>query len=248
MTNRDKIIKYCQDYLKVSDYEDGCFNGLQVEGKEEIKKIVTGVSLSQKFIQEAIKEEADMIMFHHGIFGNQIGTLPRIEGYVKDRLKLLLENNINLAGFHIPLDAHPEIGNNVSIAKKLRLSNLTPFDVGFVGDLNKEIGFDQFVEIVNEKLETNSYVLPAGPKEVKRVGIISGGASPDFLEAKSHGADTFISGDIRESVVRAIEETGINFINAGHYNTEKDGIYNLGELLKENFGVEHKFIDIPCDI
>lgn len=248
MENRDEIIKFCGEYLKVKDFQDFCINGLQVEGEKEVKKIVTGVSLSQKLIQEALKKEAQMIMVHHGVFGNQLGNPPQIKGYLKGRLELLLENNINLAGFHLPLDAHPEIGNNVILAKKFGLSDLKPFDIGFVGELENEMDFNEFVNIVNNKLETDSYVIPGGAKNVKKVGVISGGSSPDFLEALEMGADTFVSGEVKEFVVRAVEESGINFINAGHYNTEKDGIYNLGELIKKELGIEHEFIDIPCDV
>ena len=161
---------------------------------------------------------------------------------------MLLENNINLAGFHLPLDAHPEIGNNAALCQKLDLSNLKPFDIGFVGELEQEISFRDLVDRVEERLNTRSYTIAAGPDKIGKVGIVSGGASEDFLEARKNEADVFITGEVKEFVVRAVEETGINFIAAGHYNTEKDGIYNLGELLKKEFGVEHEFIDIPCDI
>ena len=189
-----------------------------------------------------------MIMVHHGIFGNQIGSNPKIEGFLKGRLKMLLENDINLAGFHLPLDAHPEIGNNVSLCKKLGITNLQSFDIGFIGDLEKDMNFQELVDLVNKELSTDAYAIAAGPDKPRKVGVISGGSSGDFKEAAQEGADTFIAGDLKEFVVRAAEETGINFINAGHYNTEKDGIYNLGELVKKEFGIEHEFIDIPCDV
>lgn len=219
-----------------------------MEGAAEIKRIVTGVSLSQDLVQEALKKGADMIMVHHGIFGRQVGDPPVLEGFLKERVKILLENNINLAGFHLPLDAHPEIGNNASLCRKLGLTDLESFDIGFIGKPEKGINFKDLVNMVNEKLATESYAIGAGPGEVKRVGVVSGGASERFLEARKKGADTFITGEVKEFVVRAVEESGVNFISAGHYNTEKDGIYNLGELVKKEFGVEHEFIDIPCDI
>ena len=111
-----KIVKYCEDYLKVKDFEDYCINGLQVEGAPKVSKIITGVSLSEKLIKEAIKKQAKMIMVHHGIFGSQISKPPSVKGVIRNRLKLLLENNINLCGFHLPLDAHPVIGNNISLS------------------------------------------------------------------------------------------------------------------------------------
>ncbi|MFH1523019.1 MAG: Nif3-like dinuclear metal center hexameric protein [Patescibacteria group bacterium] len=251
---RDKIVKYCEDYLKVKDFKDYCVNGLQIEGDPKVSKIITGVSLSKQLIEVAIKKEAKMIIVHHGIFKNQIGELPQIKGVLKNRLRILLENNINLLGFHLPLDAHPIIGNNISLLKLLDLKKVgainTPDygEIGYIGEVKQEIKFNDFVALVNERLQTNSYVIPSGPKIIKKVGIISGGASPNFKETVELGADTFICGDIREEIVRAVEEVKINFINAGHYNTEKLGIQNLGNLIANKFKIKVEFIDIPCDI
>ncbi len=243
-----EIIKYLEDYLKVKDFEDCCTNGLQVEGAPKVSKIIIGVSLSQKLIETAVKKKAKMIMVHHGIFDKNIPTPFQLKGVIRNRLKLLLENNINLAGFHLPLDAHPVIGNNASLCELLGIKNIKPFYVGFVGDLTEPMKFGDFVELVNKKLETNSYIIPAGPKTVKRVGIVSGGASREYVQAKEQGADTYICGDICESVVRSVEEDKINYINAGHYNTEKLGIRNLGGLVAKKFGVKAEFIDVPNDV
>lgn len=245
---RNKIVKFCEEYLKVKDFEDYCVNGLQVEGKSEVKKIVTGVSISQKLIEQAISKKADMIMVHHGIFINPISSPPRIKGFIKDRLKMLLENDLNLLGFHLPLDAHPEIGNNFSLCKLLGIKNAKPFYVGCIGETDGKINIDDFIKKVENKLDTKTYAIKAGRKLVEKVGIISGGASPDFKNAKEEGADTYICGDVREEVVRAVEESEINFINAGHYNTEKLGIKNLGELIAKEFDIDVEFVDIPCDV
>src|SRR6056297_1096696 len=198
MGNRNEIIKYCREYLQVGEFEDYCVNGLQVEGKPEIKKIITGVSLSQKLIREVIREKGDMLMVHHGIFGKEIGATPRIEGYVKGRIKLLLENEINLAGFHLPLDAHPEIGNNISLAKNLGLKNLKSFGIGFIGEPEKEMKFNDLAEFFNNKYSFNSFIISAGPETIKKVGIVSGGAADDFKEALKNGADTFVTGEPKE--------------------------------------------------
>jgi dinuclear metal center YbgI/SA1388 family protein len=248
MANRNEMINFCEEYLKVSDFSDDCKNGLQVEGVTEVNKIVTGVTFSQKLLEKAVEKQADMIMVHHGLFNKAMGEPVQIKGFVRNRLKMLLENNINLAGFHLPLDAHPEIGNNISLARLFELNDLEAFDIGFMGYLPEETDFDKFNRQVKEKLNTDTYAIPAGSSKCRRVAVCSGGASPRFLSAAEQGADTYISGDVRENVVREIEETGINFINAGHYNTEKMGIYNLGELIKKKFGVETEFVDIPCDI
>lgn len=234
--------------MKVKDVEDHCHNGLQVEGAKEVKKIVTGVSLSKKLIEAAIEKKAQMIMVHHGLF-RSLFELRQIKGIFRNRLKLLLANDINLVGFHLPLDAHPEIGNNISLCKLLGvLKNTEPFDVGFIGELAEEMNFADFVNLVNEKLNVKAYSLPAGPVNSKKIAIISGGASPDYKEAAELGADTYICGDVREEIPRGVEEIGINFINAGHYNTEKLGVKNLGELIAKEFDLEVEFVDIANEI
>jgi len=246
---RNKIVKFCEEYLKVKDFTDFCNNGLQVEGTPEVKKIITGVTLSQKLIEQAIAKKAQMIIVHHGIFVKYLGEQPKITGVWKTRLKLLLANEINLLGFHLPLDAQPEIGNNINICKLLGIIiNTEPFEVGFIGELKKEMDFNDFVKLVNEKLATKSYAINAGPKLVKKIGVISGGSSPDVHEIAAQGADTFLAGDIREQIVRVVEELNINFINAGHYNTETFGIKNLGDLLAKKFDLDVEFVDVPCEI
>jgi dinuclear metal center YbgI/SA1388 family protein len=246
--NRDKIVQFCEEYLKVKDFEDYCVNGLQVEGKAEVKKIVAGVSLSQKLLKAAIAKKADMVLVHHGIFKDQLGAVPAIKGSLRNRLALILKNDINLCGFHLPLDAHPEIGNNISLCKLLGLRKIKPFDIGFVGELEKGIEFDRFVRIVDSKIGTKSYAIQAGAKKVKKIGIVSGGASKYYAGAAGMGADTFICGDIVERVVSEVEEMEMNFINAGHYNTEKLGIQNLARLLAKKFKISAEFVDIPNEI
>jgi dinuclear metal center YbgI/SA1388 family protein len=252
--NRNKIVKFCEDYLEVKKFPDYCVDGLQVEGADKVEKIITGVSLSIKLINEAIRRKAQMIIVHHGIFKDQIGTPPQITGYVAKRLKLILANDINLCGFHLPLDVHSVIGNNISLAKLIGLTNIKPLNtrdygyIGYIGYFKKPILFSELVQAIDKKLKTKSYNIPAGEKYVKCLGIVSGGASPDFKDAFSSGADAFLSGDVRESVVEAVWETGINFINAGHYNTEKLGIQNLGNLIAKKFKVKVEFLDIPNEI
>ena len=251
---RNKIVKFCIDYLKVKDFKDYCVNGLQVEGANKIEKIITGVSFSKRLIEATIERNAEMIIVHHGLFSKQIGNPPQIKSVLRNRLKLLLANDINLCGFHLPLDAHPEIGNNISLLRLLGLKKICGInspnygDIGFLGEFDKPVEFKSFVEIVNTKLNTKSYVIPAGAKKVKKVGIISGGASSEFIQAVELGADTYICGEIKESIVREIEEAGINFINAWHYNTEKLGIQNLGNLIASKFDIEVEFVNIPCEI
>jgi len=246
---RNQIVKFCEEYLKVKDFDDFCHNGLQVEGAAEVKKIITGVTLSQKLIEAAIEKKAQMIIVHHGLFVKYLGDKPEIKGVWRNRLKMLLTNDINLCGFHLPLDAHPDIGNNISICRLLGITkNVQPIDVGFIGELPKAMAFAGFVSLVKEKINPQVNALNCGQDLVKKIGVISGGASGDIHLIAEAGADTFLAGDIRESVVRPIEELKMNFINAGHYNTETFGIKNLGDLVAKKFGVDVEFVDIPCEI
>ncbi len=245
---RKKIVKFCEDYLKVSNFDDKCHNGLQIEGVERINKIITGVSLSEQLIKQAIQKKAKMIIVHHGLFNKFIQTPIEITGITKDRLKLILENNINLCGFHLPLDAHPIIGNNISLCRLLGVLDPKPFSIGFVGELKEKMQFNNFVNVVNQLLGIKAAVIAGGPKQIKKIAIISGGASPYYPEAVKVSADTFLSGDIREELTWEIPEAKINYINAGHYNTEKLGIKNLGELISKKFNIKVEFVDIPNEI
>ena len=248
-TTRGKIVSFCENYLKVRQFDDHCVNGLQVEGAAEVGKIVTAVSLSSKLIEAALRKHAQMLMVHHGLFEKQLSKPPRITGYLKGRMQQLLENDLNLCGFHLPLDAHPEIGNNISLCRLLGIEkDRKPYDIGFIGGLKKETSFWDFVGQVNNKLGVKAYALGSGPSQVKKVAVVSGGASPWFEGAVEQGADTFLCGDISEPIMRMAEELHANFINAGHYNTEKLGIQNLGKLVARKFKVEVEFVDIPCEI
>jgi dinuclear metal center YbgI/SA1388 family protein len=246
--SRDAIVKFCEQYLNVDAFQDYCKNGLQVEGCDKVERIVTGVSLSRKLIEAAIQRNAQMVMVHHGIFNNQFGNPPVLKGFIRSRMKLLLANDINLCGFHLPLDAHPTIGNNISLCRLLGVTKTKPFAIGFIGELNKPVGFKTWTKTVERKLGVKTFAIAAGPDKSRRVAIISGAASSDFKPAAEAGADTFLCGDIREEHVRAIEETGINFINAGHYHTEILGIHNLGQAVAKEFNLSVEFVDVPCSV
>lgn len=246
--SRDSIVDFCCEYLDCKSFSDYCVNGLQVEGAKNVNKIICGVSISEKLIDHAITTKANLILVHHGIFINMIGNPPKIDGYVKIRLKKLLENDISLVGFHLPLDAHPKIGNNAAICKLLGINKLEKYDVGFVGNLSKTIHADDFVEIVDKKLGVKSTVVGCLDNTIKRVGVMSGGGARWFLGAYQMGAQAYITGELNEDVVRASEELGVTLIGAGHYNTEKLGIQNLAKLVTKEFGVNSEFFDVPCNI
>ena len=248
MAKRDDIIDYISDFLNVSEFEDLSANGLQVEGKTEIGKIILGVSVSERLFKTAIEQKADMVIVHHGAFWKNVTTPNILTGIFRKRMALLIKNDINLAAYHLPLDAHSEIGNNAQIMQRLNIEPIKQVEVGFLGRLNKPVPIKTFAETVNEKLQTNSLVFPSGSPNVQQLLVISGGSSRYYQLALDNDADTFLGGDMKENVVRELEEVGLNFIHAGHYNTEKFGVQALGEKLSQQFNLSCNFIDIPNPI
>ena len=246
--SRDEIVRFCVEYLKAGTFQDGCCNGMQVEGAERVRRIVLGVSLSEKLLKEAVERRAEMVIVHHGIFGSSIPNPPVIRDDLRKRLGLLLRNDITLCGFHLPLDAHPKIGNNAALCRLLGIKALRPLDVGFIGTLTPAASLERFTAKVDKALATTSFVIKGHGDKVRRVAVISGGAAGYYRQALDAGADTFLTGSINEWDVRSIEECGINFINAWHYNTEQLGVQNLGALIARKFGVAVEYVDVPCAI
>ncbi|MCU0644523.1 MAG: Nif3-like dinuclear metal center hexameric protein [bacterium] len=245
MAKRNEIIEFCNNLLNVKEFDDLSLNGLQVEGREVVKKIVLGVSVSERLFQAAIEEHADLVIVHHGAFWKNAPAPYLLTGLHGRRMALLMKNDINLVAYHLPLDAHPEIGNNAMIMKKLHIHPNQPVEVGFLGHLKSAMTFEKFVEFVDQELQTKSLAFPFGAPNVSRILILSGGSSRYYQLALDSKADTFLGGDMRENVVRELEEVGLNFIHAGHYNTEKLGVQALGEKLSQHFHLSCKFVDIP---
>lgn len=245
---RDQLETFLHDYLNADDFTDLCPNGLQVNGTEKISKIITGVSASVALFEKAISENADAIIVHHGIIWNF--ERPLYKGGYRERVKLLLTNNINLFAYHLPLDAHPQIGNNIRLCNALQLQETKPFGndkgqyIGMQGTrtpITSHAFFDQLKNIVERDLT----IFPYGPKKISSVGIISGGAQKHITQAVAEGLDVFITGEVSEHIMHYAREEQIHFISAGHYATEKFGIIALGDLIAEKFDIEVKFIDIP---
>lgn len=246
--SRDEILKYLHGYLRVGDYRDYGPQGLQVEGKAEVRKVVSGVSGGVALFEAAITAGADMVIAHHGIFWDRESRV--VKGGLKRRLQLLLDHEITLAGYHLCLDAHPEVGNNVLAATGLGLHNLQPWaeyngrPIGYRGEW-EGLPVEQAVQRINELYGSNSLTFLYGPDPVRTVGIISGGAQSEVRQAIEDGLDLFITGEVSEYVMSTAREGGIHFVGAGHHNTERLGIRAVGEHLARKFGVEHEFIDIP---
>jgi len=228
---------------------------LQVEGKSDIQKIVTGVSVSERLFQKAVELKADAVMVHHGLFWLNTPHPLTLTGFLHRRVKLLLDNDINLFAYHLPLDAHPKIGNNALIAEALKLTDVSFIPAGkmknpiaAVGNLETSCNVDAFIEEADRILGTNGLTLTFGKTTVGKIFILSGGGGSYYQDAVNSGADLMVTGELREDVVRASEESGIALYAAGHYNTEKWGIRALGEYLQETFGLETAFVDVPNPI
>jgi dinuclear metal center YbgI/SA1388 family protein len=244
---RDSLTEYLTTFLKAESFADYCPNGLQVEGRREVERLVTAVSASVELFARAAAEGADTILVHHGIIWQ--GQQPVYRGGHRERLRLLLENDINLYAYHLPLDAHPEVGNNAQLGRRLGLRNAGPFGerdgnaIGLRGEL-EAVPAEAFFEQVEQAVERRPLVFPFGPETIRTVGIISGGAQRDVTEAVACGLDAYITGEVSEPTLHYAKEEKIHFISAGHYATEKFGVLALGRHLAERFGLEVSFLDI----
>jgi len=246
-TKTQNLIKYLDDLLKPEKFHDYCPNGLQVEGRDEIKKIITGVTACQKLLDQAVIEHADAVLVHHGFFWREED--PRIIGIKKRRIATLINKDINLITYHLPLDAHPVYGNNAQLAQKLGLKvelarDRDVTDIIFVGNLAELIPADDFVAHVSKVLQRKPLHIAGSGKMLKKIAICSGGAQDYFQKALKLDVDAFLTGEISEHVVHLAREMGVDYIAAGHHATEKFGIQALGEHVAEKFGLEYKFIDI----
>lgn len=246
--NRDDLLAYLDEYLATGEVEDFGPNGLQVEGRGEVSRLVTGVSASAELFGRAKELEADGVLVHHGIFWQ--GQDPVVKGGYRERLRLLLEAGINLLAYHLPLDRHPEVGNNAVSAQALGLEGLEPFGeyrgitIGYRGRL-PEVEKETLFELIGEYFGGEPLVFDFGPDRITSAGIISGAAQGQLGQAVAAGLDCYITGEASEYVMHQAKEAGIHFVAAGHYRTERPGVLALGDHLAERFGLEVEFVEIP---
>ncbi|MDF0535268.1 Nif3-like dinuclear metal center hexameric protein [Shewanella sp. A32] len=244
---RSELQQYLQEFLQVDKFRDYAPNGLQVEGKSEINRIVTGVTACQSLIDAAIACQADAILVHHGFFWK---SEPQVlVGMKQRRIKSLLVNDINLFGYHLPLDAHPQVGNNITLAVQLGLQEAAPVsslpqELLWRGYLPHSMSPERFAEWIAAKLGRKPLHLPAPRKDIRTVAWCTGGAQDYIDQAYELGVDAFISGEVSERTFHSAAEQGIHYYAAGHHATELYGIQALGAHLAQQFGLEHTFIDI----
>lgn len=249
MARLGEIITFADGRLRSGSFRDASLNGLQVEGKPEVRRIALGVSASLEFLGRARAEGADLAIVHHGLFWK--GHTEAVRGPLKKKLALLIESGMSLAAWHLPLDAHPSLGNNAALLRVLGAGKCRPFgeydgqSIGLAGTLPGPLTPEKAASLLAAALGAKPLLFPYGPKKIRRVGAVSGGAARMFGQAAEAGLDLFVTGEAGEPSQETARELGINFISAGHYNTEKDGVRNLGRLLARRFRVAASFIDVP---
>jgi dinuclear metal center YbgI/SA1388 family protein len=244
MARRDDIIAFANDLLQIEAYPDYGPMGLQVTGAEDVRKIACGVSASRELFERAAAAGAQLVVVHHGLFWERdtrvIGPLMR------DRLKALFDADLNLAAYHLALDAHPEVGNNAILARELGVERERRFAaVGFGGRLEEPVPITDLSTRVQEIVDQMPLVFAYGGEQIERVAICSGGAARHVVDAVAEGYDCFVTGEADEPTKHTAKEAGIHFIAAGHYATETSGVQALSTRLADEFDVEWEFIDLP---
>ena len=248
MTDRTQLLKTFDALLQPERFQDYGPNGLQVEGAAIVRKIVSGVTASRALIEAAIAAQADTIFVHHGLFWrSQNGC---ITGWMKQRLTLLLLHDINLFAYHLPLDAHPELGNNAQLGLRLGLTAQTRFgeqDLGFLGERTQGAGFANaavLAQHVEQQLKRPVVLVDAAQRAIKRIAWCSGGAQGYFEAAIAAGADAFITGEISEPQAHYARECGVAYLACGHHASECFGAPAVAAHVAAQLGLMHEFIDI----
>ncbi len=243
MAARDEIIAFLDELLDAASFEDYGPNGLQVPGAAEVSVLVTGVSAHLELFDRAAALRSQMVLCHHGLFWRK--QPQALDERRKARLRALFDTDMSLAAYHLPLDAHPEVGNNALILAELGFDRGERFgDVGWTGTVATAVARAELVDRCRRAFGQEPVVFADGPDEVRSVGVVSGGGAFALSEAAERGLDAMISGEPSEPAMAEAHEAGITFIAGGHYATETFGVRRLGELVAERFGVEHRFVEV----
>ncbi|PYE48972.1 Nif3-like dinuclear metal center hexameric protein [Deinococcus yavapaiensis] len=248
---RAELVRWLNEYLGTTRFPDRSMNGLQIEGKPEIRRVAVAVDTNLRTIQDAVDAGADLLITHHGLFW---GEPLALVGPHRTRVQEALGANLNLYTSHIPLDAHPEVGNNAMIASALGLQNAQPFGsyrgfkIGVKGDLPIPMSLQDFADRLQRLTGEICLVHGGGPGEVRRVGIISGAASESVVEAAAEELDTFITGEPKHQDFALPFELGVNSVYIGHYESETFGVRALAAKIEETFGLPWQFIHVPTGL
>lgn len=250
MTTLDRLVAHLDEFLAVGEIRDYGPNGLQVEGRREIQRVAFGVTACLAFLEQAAGWGAGAVIVHHGLFWRGQGEM-RIERSMRARLKLLLEQDISLLAYHLPLDRHQEVGNNAVLARRLGAVQVEPafpkdgIPIGLVARFPESLPAQELFRRVEEVTKRKPLIVDSGPPSIRMVGLVTGGA-PEYLEEASRcGLDAFITGEPSLPGFHLASEEGLHFIAAGHHATERFGVQALATHLQQTFSLETRFIDIP---
>lgn len=245
MADIEDVIRHCDTLLNVAGFADYCPNGLQVEAGRSVQTLVTGVTASQALIERAVEAGADLLMVHHGYFWK--GEALPLTGMKARRIALLFQQGISMAAYHLPLDAHRELGNNVMLARRLRwrqAAPISPDSLVWQTELEQPLTACSLSQLISGALDREPLHLAGGAMTIRKVAWCTGAAQSYIHEAAEQGCDAFISGEVSENTTHAARELGIHYFAAGHHATERYGIQALGQHLAEKFNLSHQFIDI----
>ncbi|WP_180050658.1 Nif3-like dinuclear metal center hexameric protein [Acinetobacter sp. YH12105] len=248
MANLNDIIQWCEQTLAAREFKDYAPNGLQIEGKSEVNKILCAVSASQSAIEAAIEQGADLLLVHHGYFWK--GEAYPITGMRGKRIRALIQNDISLVGYHLPLDSHPTLGNNAAIADLLELENIEQLDpserhpIGNIGYLKQPMRPEYFKNHISEKLGFDAIHLPADKTQIHKVGFCTGGAQDYIHKAALQECDAYISGEVSERTFYEAQELNVHYYACGHHATEKYGVQHLAKAISEQFNIEYAYYEL----
>lgn len=249
MARLNDITAHCNALLQINEFSDYCPNGLQVEGREDVRLIVSGVSASQALIERAVDEKADALLVHHGYFWK--GEDPTLRGMKYRRIKMLVEAGISLMAYHLPLDAHPTLGNNVQLGKKLGFESIVRIEAGraknllFTAELANPLSPLDLSVRLSTILRREPLHIEGGPRLISKVAWCTGGAQSYIEDAAVLGVDAYISGEVSEQTTHFARENGLHFFAAGHHATERFGVQAVGDELANIFSIKHRFVEIP---
>ena len=242
---RAELQQYLDNLLEVGRFGDYCPNGLQVEGRESISRVICGVTASQALLDEAVARQADAVLVHHGYFWR--GEDGRVTGMRRKRLATLLQHDINLFAYHLPLDAHPELGNNAQLARLMGWLPDGRFgeqDIGWTGSLGQPQSLELLARHAAARLGREPLVLGDPMRTVGKIAWCTGGAQGYFEQAIACGVDCFVSGEASEPTTHLARESGVAYLGIGHHASERYGVHALGAHLAERFGIEAVFVDV----
>jgi dinuclear metal center YbgI/SA1388 family protein len=248
MTHRQDLLQAFDTLLAPERFRDYGPNGLQVEGRDTVRKLVSGVTASRALIEEAVQRGADAIFVHHGLFWR--GQDGRVTGWMKQRLALLLAHDINVYAYHLPLDAHPELGNNAQFGRRLGLAADARFgeqDLGFLGGRDEArdfSGHEALAAHVRQALGRDVTCVPGAAGPIRRIAWCTGGAQSYFESAIAAGAQAFLTGEISEPQAHYARECGVTYLACGHHATERYGAPAVAAHVAQRFGIDHEFVDV----